>query len=29
VATAGLVLGRAAQSLNEMFKKQQLLAKAS
>ena len=29
VATAGLVLGRAAHSLNEMFKKQQLLAKAS
>jgi hypothetical protein len=29
VATAGLVLGRAAHSLNEMFKKQNLLAKAS
>jgi hypothetical protein len=29
VATAGLVLGRASESLNEMFKKQQLLARAS
>jgi hypothetical protein len=29
VATAGLVLGRAAQSLDQMFKKQNLLEKAS
>ena len=29
VATAGLVLGRASESLNEMFKNKRLLAKAS